>query len=169
MMNLRAPCKATPISSELLASDPVSVSIPDSPPVSAAVQALLIENGLDGSEITGTGKNGRITKADVTAYLKANQSAPEPEEDPFSLEPGGPPAVATKEEVRTALITYQTTLRDNLIASGTPEEDAKAQAMDRARGLLSQYGNGATTLGALKESSYATVVFNATAATQALS
>ena len=144
------------------------IAAPSTPVASAAVLKLLADNGLNGPEIAGTGKDGRLTKADVTAYLKANVAPPEI--DPFALD--SPPATAapaaTKEQVREALIAYQTAKRNALIASGSTEEEAKAGGMNEARTLLGKVGNGATTLGALQETEYGTVVLAATAAVNAL-
>ncbi len=42
---------------------------------SPAVRRLLDEHDLDATMVTGTGKDGRLTKADVMAFLKADSSA----------------------------------------------------------------------------------------------
>lgn len=144
------------------------LAAPATPVASAAVLELLRANNLDGSEITGTGKQGRLTKADVTAYLKTIAPPAPVEPDPFALDDASPAPVATKEQVRTALIGYQTAYRDSLIAAGKPEEEAKTTAMNAARGLLGTAGGGATTLGALTEAQYGAVVLAATAAVNAL-
>ncbi len=139
------------------------------PVASAAVLQLLAESNLDGSEITGSGKGGRLTKADVTAYLKANTPPAAPEVDPFALDDPPPaPAAATKEQVREALVTYQTAVKNSLIAGGKPEAEAGPEAMETARGLLSKISGGAATLGALPEASYGAIVLAATAALNAL-
>jgi 2-oxoglutarate dehydrogenase E2 component (dihydrolipoamide succinyltransferase) len=46
------------------------------------VRRLVEEHGLDVSQIPGTGKGGRLTKADVLAYLEREQAAPQPEPTP---------------------------------------------------------------------------------------
>ena len=43
-----------------------------------AVNALLAEHNLDASKISGTGKDGRITKEDVQNHIAQSQSAPTP-------------------------------------------------------------------------------------------
>ena len=43
--------------------------------LSPVVRRLITENGLDPSQITGTGKGGRITRSDVEAYIAQNRSA----------------------------------------------------------------------------------------------
>ncbi len=46
--------------------------------LSPAVQRLVAEHNLDASAITGTGKDGRLIKGDVLAYLGASKPAPSP-------------------------------------------------------------------------------------------
>lgn len=59
---------------------------------SPAVRRLLDEHDLDETMVIGTGKNGRITKADVLAFLKADQSS--------NVTPGDPaPAVVSEGDV----------------------------------------------------------------------
>ncbi|TMP64778.1 dihydrolipoamide succinyltransferase, partial [Pseudoalteromonas ruthenica] len=43
-----------------------------------SVRRLIAEKGLDASAIKGTGKNGRITKEDVDAFLSAPTAKPAP-------------------------------------------------------------------------------------------
>lgn len=50
------------------------------PQTSPAVRKLLTENSLQASQISGTGKNGRILKEDVLAYLESDKSKPAPED-----------------------------------------------------------------------------------------
>ena len=47
-------------------------------PVSPAVQRLIAEHDLDAAAIEGTGKDGRLIKADVLAYLERKESKPAP-------------------------------------------------------------------------------------------
>ena len=47
-----------------------------SPPLSPAVRKLLADNALPPEAVAGTGKDGRITKADVLDHLKAAEAAP---------------------------------------------------------------------------------------------
>ncbi len=150
-----------------------SPASPEAQPIliSGAVSKYATDNAVPLADVTGTGKDGRIVKADITAILQT-RSAPtiEPEEtDPFALdaEPAAAPVAATKEDVRDALVGYQTTLRESLIADGTAVEDAKRDAMVKARSLLEDM-SGATTLGGLAESDYAKIVAAADAAKAAL-
>ncbi len=49
-------------------------------PMGPAVRKLVTENKLDIADITGTGKDGRVTKADVVEFLdRRKQSAPAPQ------------------------------------------------------------------------------------------
>lgn len=60
---------------------------------SPAVRRLLEEHDLDATMVTGTGKDGRITKADVMAFLKSDDSS--------NVTPGDPTPV-TVETVATS-------------------------------------------------------------------
>ena len=64
---------------------------PSSGPVktSPAVRRLLDEHDLDATMVTGTGKDGRLTKADVMAFLKADDSS--------NVTPGDPTPAAVGE------------------------------------------------------------------------
>jgi 2-oxoglutarate dehydrogenase E2 component (dihydrolipoamide succinyltransferase) len=57
-------------------------------PLSPSVQRLVSEAGLDPAAISGTGKDGRITKGDALAALEARQAQPQPQvQPPPVLEP----------------------------------------------------------------------------------
>ena len=58
--------------------------------LSPVVRRLINENGLDPSQITGTGKGGRITRSDVEAFIAQNRSA----DSPPSAPPSPPPAAS---------------------------------------------------------------------------
>ena len=74
--------------------EPEPAAPPLGPPLSPAVRKLVAEHDLDPAAIEGTGKDGRLTKADVEAHLSAQAAAaqeaaaPEPESAP---EPAPPP------------------------------------------------------------------------------
>jgi len=48
----------------------------DDPPLSPAVRKLVAEHGLDPVAISGTGRNGRLTKADVLAHVEGGTGSP---------------------------------------------------------------------------------------------
>ena len=64
------------------APEPEPEPEPASAPLSPAVRKLVAEHDLDPAAIEGTGKDGRLLKADVEAYLAAQAAAPEPEPAP---------------------------------------------------------------------------------------
>ena len=72
-------------------------------PLAPSVQRIVSESGLDPSTITGTGKDGRITKGDALAALEASSApapapaAPSPPA-PVAVEPAAPRAPAEREE-----------------------------------------------------------------------
>jgi pyruvate dehydrogenase E2 component (dihydrolipoamide acetyltransferase) len=59
------------------ATDPDSSSS-DNHPLSPAVRKLVAEHSIEPTLISGTGRDGRITKGDVLSYLDARTSAPNP-------------------------------------------------------------------------------------------
>lgn len=69
-----AATSATPASAEpatpAATSDTASNTANDADNLSPAVRRLLAEHNLDASQITGSGKGGRIIKSDVLAYLQ---------------------------------------------------------------------------------------------------
>ncbi len=72
-------------------------------PLSPAVRRLVDEHGLDVSGLVGTGKDGRLIKADVLAALSEPPSVPpgaEPVAEPVSPKSPEPPAAARPEAAR---------------------------------------------------------------------
>lgn len=61
--------------------------------LSPVVRRLIAENGLDPSQISGTGKGGRITRSDVEAHIAQGRTAAGPLAPPAP--PAPPPAPAT--------------------------------------------------------------------------
>ena len=78
--------------------DPEPEPEPEPAPLSPAVRKLVAEHDLDPGEIEGTGKDGRLTKDDVEAWLAARTAAveeaaaPEPEPAPPKPAPAKPAA-----------------------------------------------------------------------------
>jgi len=69
---------------------PKTVDEGKSAKTSPAVRRLLEEHDLDETMVIGSGKDGRITKADVLAFLKSDDSS--------NVTPGDPPAVIDEGE-----------------------------------------------------------------------
>jgi len=70
-----APAKAEPAPAK---AETAPAPAADDKPLSPAVRKLVEENDLDPSKIEGTGKDGRLVKADVQAVLEAKTEAPAP-------------------------------------------------------------------------------------------
>ena len=86
--------------------------------LSPAVRKLVDEHGLDPSRISGTGKNGRLTKGDVLAYLESAKAEPAPSAPAPATAPpppapptSAPAAVATRTGERTERREPMTRLR----------------------------------------------------------
>ena len=56
-------------------ADEAPASVGSSIVLSPVVRRLIAENGLDPSQISGTGKGGRITRSDVEGYIAQNRAA----------------------------------------------------------------------------------------------
>ena len=68
--------KAAPVAQPAAPAAPAQAAKPAAEPLSPAVRKIVAENNIDPSSITGTGKDGRLTKGDVTAHL-AKPAAPQ--------------------------------------------------------------------------------------------
>ena len=71
---------------------------PAAQPLSPSVQRIVAETGLKPADVSGTGKDGRITKGDALAALEARASQPAPSVPPPQIE--ARPANAREERVR---------------------------------------------------------------------
>ncbi|MCU0229028.1 MAG: 2-oxoglutarate dehydrogenase, E2 component, dihydrolipoamide succinyltransferase [Bryobacterales bacterium] len=75
------PAPPAPVAAEApvpAAAEPAPSSNEDSGPISPLVRRMAREHNLDLAKIPGTGAGGRITKADVEAYLAGQTAAPSP-------------------------------------------------------------------------------------------
>lgn len=77
----KATASAAPAATETKAAppqqSPTMMAAPaDGKPLSPAVQKLVTENNINTSQMSGTGKDGRLTKGDVLMNLGSNGSAP---------------------------------------------------------------------------------------------
>jgi 2-oxoglutarate dehydrogenase E2 component (dihydrolipoamide succinyltransferase) len=80
------------------AAPPPAAPVSDKP-LSPAVQKLVTENRIDPSAVTGTGKDGRLTKADVLDYIaKGPEVTPAPAPAPAAARAPSAPDDASREE-----------------------------------------------------------------------
>ena len=73
-----APAAPAPSAAAPVAAAPAAVSAAADMPLSPAVRRLVEENNLNPAAIKGTGVDGRLTKADVLAYMKGAPAAAAP-------------------------------------------------------------------------------------------
>jgi len=78
-----------------------------------AVRKMLSENNLDVAQVTGTGKNGRITKEDVTNYLKKSAVAPAVSVSPQPV--ASPAPVMDREERRVPMTRLRARVAERLV------------------------------------------------------
>ncbi len=93
----KAAPKPAPAPEPAPAPKPAPESAPEAAPLSPAVHRLVAENDLDPAAIPATGKDGRLVKGDVLAYLDA-RSAPEPAPAPEAPAEEPVPAAGPREE-----------------------------------------------------------------------
>ena len=84
--------------------------------LSPAVRRLVTEHDLDPTEITGTGKDGRLTKGDVLAYLESAASEP-PVSEPEAPAPPPAPAVSSDGERREPMSQIRTRIAERLVSA----------------------------------------------------
>ncbi|MBU1984524.1 2-oxoglutarate dehydrogenase complex dihydrolipoyllysine-residue succinyltransferase [bacterium] len=114
-------------------SPPTSISAPAEPkaavPVEQIVPAvsekiaspaaikLMAERGITGEQITGTGRDGRITKADVLAFEPPTAPAPVKEETAAQVAPlAAPPPEGIRTERRHKLSSLRLKVAERLVA-----------------------------------------------------
>jgi len=68
--------------------------------LSPAVRKLIEENNIDPGEISGTGKDGRLVKGDVLAYLESRPAAPQPAPPQPARAPASPSDEPREERIR---------------------------------------------------------------------
>src|SRR5690606_15415903 len=73
--------KAAKVAAEPTANDDAAASL------SPAVRKIVDDNNLDPSKITGTGKDGRLTKGDVLAYMEGGDTEAAPKAAPSPVAP----------------------------------------------------------------------------------
>ena len=99
-----APAAEAPAPAGKPAGEPALEADDDAGKLSPAVRKLVAENDIDASQISGTGKNGRILKEDVMNYLK-NQPAASPAPSAPAAEPAPAPAPAGERSERRVPMT----------------------------------------------------------------
>ncbi len=96
------PAAPEPQPSAPAAADPAPASSGSSIVLSPVVRRLMAENGLDPSQISGTGKGGRITRSDVETYIAQNRTAsPRPAPPPA---PAAPPPAPSRAAGRDTIV-----------------------------------------------------------------
>ncbi len=85
--------KATTSAATAATAATVAPAASANPALSPAVRHLIEEHGLDASRISGTGRDGRILKEDVLAYMKGN-GEPAPAQKAANPDPAPAPATA---------------------------------------------------------------------------
>lgn len=87
--------------------------------LSPAVRRLVTEHDLDPAAITGTGKDGRLTKGDVLAYLdsEASEVPDPPVSEPEAPAPPPDPAVSSGGERREPMSQIRTRIAERLVSA----------------------------------------------------
>src|SRR5262249_30838018 len=99
-------------------------------PMSPSARRLAANENVDATQLTGTGRGGRITKEDVQAYLDQRKTpppaptpAPPPGEGPRQQEPAPPPPAsrpqpaADQAETRQRMTAIRQRIAERLVAS----------------------------------------------------
>jgi len=120
---------------------------------SKKAKELAEENGLSESDLTGTGKNGKITKKDITPHLqKKKKASPEKEEKPRnktpcngltnagneckrigSHKPEGASNYYCYKCVKNWQLREKSNLPDNLFSGSESEEDSDAEYFENLK------------------------------------
>ncbi len=100
---------------ELQPATPASAVVSGTSP---AARKLLDEQGLDPARLTGSGKAGRITKADVLAAAQAQAEIPAPLA-PSAPAPTAPTAPSARSETRSPISPLRQKLAQRLVAVRT--------------------------------------------------
>jgi len=116
-----APVTAAPAPAPAPAQTPEAEKGGEALALSPAVRKLVEENNVDPSAITGSGKDGRLTKGDVLAYLENREAAsaqptpaPAPAPAPESVGEAAAPAVAGPREERVRMSRLRQRIAERL-------------------------------------------------------
>jgi 2-oxoglutarate dehydrogenase E2 component (dihydrolipoamide succinyltransferase) len=81
---------------------------------SPAVRRLIEEHGLDLARINGSGKDGRVTKADVLSHM-ASEPASAPADAPVAAPAVSAPASGTRREERVPMTRLRTRIAERMV------------------------------------------------------
>jgi len=109
-----APQPAVTASPAPAASEPAAEDSPAA--LSPSVRRAVLEHGVDPATVKGTGRDGRITKEDVTAAAQAKPAAPAPAPAPAEAAPQTPSVAAAsgRKEERVRMTRLRQTIAKRL-------------------------------------------------------
>ncbi len=108
-----APAAAAPAAEA--AAAPAAETTTDADKIGPAARKLIEENGLDASQIPGTGKNGGITKEDVQNFLKNKPAAAPAAAAPAAAAPALNIPVGERTEKRVPMTRLRATIAKRLV------------------------------------------------------
>ncbi|MBW9270877.1 MAG: 2-oxoglutarate dehydrogenase complex dihydrolipoyllysine-residue succinyltransferase [Candidatus Thiodiazotropha sp. (ex. Lucinisca nassula)] len=103
-----AAVSSTPVENEAASSD-------EAPVLSPAVRRLVNESGIDPTTIKGSGKNGRIVKADVEAAIAAQTTQTAAQPTAAAASPAAPPAAEGRVEERVPMTRLRKRVAERLV------------------------------------------------------
>jgi 2-oxoglutarate dehydrogenase E2 component (dihydrolipoamide succinyltransferase) len=113
---------AAPASAPAPASTPAAAPAPSSPTeepagdltLSPSVRRLVLEHGIDPTQIKGTGKDGRLTKEDVQQAIDAAKARPAAAPAPAAAPPAAAPVTGQRREERVRMTRLRQTIATRL-------------------------------------------------------
>ncbi len=84
--------------------------------LSPAVQRMVVEHHLDAADIAGSGRDGRLTKADVVRYIDQQQRPSAPSDEPVSgTAPGQLVELVTEQQTRAPMTPLRQRVAERLV------------------------------------------------------